>query len=214
MHPAAAVRLVRARVRVRILLAPLRILGQRVGRVLASTALANVTLAACDTPAATPDTQPSPCTELAAACPHCMQAGPRETCDTAVASGSDVQCAVALDDSQVKADCPVDGGTDTADAPPLPACGAGNASADAGCSCAPPGPCAPTCDGGDCRIECLPGATCQASCGGGGCTFDCKGGSMCANGCAGGGCTFQCEENAVCADTCGDDAGGAPCIGP
>jgi hypothetical protein len=170
------------------------------------------TMTACGAPELTGVAQASPCAELAAECLHCTLPGPKEACSAAIASGSDVQCTVALGDSQVIADCTADGGPDAGDAAPLPACAAG-ATPDAGCSCAPPDPCAPTCDPGGCLIQCLPGATCQGSCSGGGCTFDCKGGSTCANACAGGGCTFQCEENAVCSDTCGADPASA-CIGP
>jgi hypothetical protein len=170
--------------------------------------------AACSTPLATPEPTIGPCAQLQPECARCDAPGPKETCTTAVASGDDVQCTVALDDPGVVASCSApDAGAEGGEAAaPPPPCGA-QATADAGCSCAAPGPCSPSCEAGDCYVQCLSGATCQASCAGGGCTFDCKAGSTCANSCAGGECTFQCELDAVCSDTCNADAGD-PCIGP
>jgi len=187
---------------------------------------------ACSTPP--PDNSPDPCSLLSAECASCTQAGPKQECNNAVASGDAVQCTVALDNPSVQAACASDGGADAAadaatDAAPLPPCGETPATADAGCSCTgacttscpgggcafacePAGtPCSPTCAGGDCTFECAGGASCEASCAGGHCTFHCAAGSTCANACAGGHCTFQCDEGAVCSDTCG---GASTCIGP
>lgn len=200
----------------------------------ALVAIATLVAAACDSGSTLPtDTGPDPCAQLASECDACTGTGPKETCQTAVASGDAVQCTVALDDPGVRADCAAsDGGTDgspsdgPADGASLPAC-ASQATAGVACSCtgdcAPScqggscdetclagSTCSPTCAGGRCVVQCAAGATCEGSCAGGGCVFHCAGGSTCANSCTGGGCTFQCEVNAICNDTC---AGGG-CIGP
>jgi hypothetical protein len=184
---------------------------------------------ACSEPP--PVNSPDPCAVLGTECPYCTQPAAVQTCQNAVATGDDVQCTVALDDSQVIADCVVpDGGGDATldgDAS-LPACDPTVTSDDAGCACAEPcattcpgghcqitcpagATCAPTCDGGYCDIVCLDGATCEASCAGGNCVLDCKAGSTCASSCSGGYCSFQCEDGAVCNDTC---ATNQTCTGP
>lgn len=168
---------------------------------------------ACASPP--PDNTPDPCAVLSTECPYCTQPGPKGTCENALATSDDIQCTVALDDSEVIADCVVpDGGGDgapeaTTDAPPLPVCDAAQAAPDAGCSCVPP--CVTTCPVGGCQIVCPGGATCQASCSGGACVFQCAAGSTCTDSCEGGGCSFECATNSVCNDTC---ASTPPCVGP
>ena len=176
--------------------------------------IAAVAMAACS-PIVAPETAPDPCALLSTECSHCADPGPKQTCQTAVASGDPVQCTVALDDSNVMADCVVpDGGGDatletSSDAPPLAACDAAQVSPDAGCACVPP--CTTTCASGGCEIACPAGATCKASCAGGNCVFQCATGATCTDSCEGGGCTFQCSTGAVCNDTC---ATTPPCVGP
>jgi hypothetical protein len=194
----------------------------RLGSVAALAVLAAAWACSSEPP---PDNSPDPCAVLATECPYCTQPGPKETCENAVALSDDIQCTVALDDSQVIADCVVtDGGGDAepdGEGGALPACDPSVASPDAGCSCAEPcattcpaggcditcapgpsgAPCSPTCEGGHCTIRCLAGATCEASCAGGYCVWLCEGNSTCSSSCAGGGCTSQCEDNAVCSDT-------------
>ena len=121
---------------------------------------------ACASPP--PDNTPDPCAVLTAECPYCTDPTAKETCENAIATADDVQCTVALDDTDVIATCVVpDGGSDapfvsTTDAPPLPACDAAQVLPDAGCTCTPP--CATTCPGGGCEIDCPPDAACLGSC--------------------------------------------------
>ena len=187
-----------------------------------------VGLAAACTPAPAPEGGPDPCAVLSTECPFCAQPGPKQTCQTAVASSDDIQCTVALDDSQVIADCVVpDGGNDVrrstgrtrrlADlAPVRPVASLARRRMRVRRALRhhvrrgrmrdrlrPAGAvCSPTCDGGGCVVHCLAGATCEASCDGGRCVFDCQDGSSCASSCAGGGCAFQCADGSVCNNTC------------
>jgi hypothetical protein len=202
--------------------------GKHLGGLLAA-ALASIV--ACSQPP--PDNSPDPCALLTAECPYCTQSAAQETCQTASATGDDVQCTVALDDQNVQTYCVVpDGGGDAsldgaADAT-LPVCNASVISPDGGCACASPcvsacptggctitcpsgGTCSPSCEGGGCTIDCKANATCEASCAGGGCVFVCEAGSNCANSCTGGQCAFQCADGSVCNDTC---ATTPPCTGP
>jgi hypothetical protein len=197
-----------------------------VAAVLATLAFALCVM--CGTDHATLDDETSPCTVLAAECPHCTQPAAKQECQTAVASADDVQCIAVLDDSAVVAACGSDGGADAADDTPMPACDAAQASPEAGCTCASPcaascpegqcditctpggdagATCSPSCEGGHCTVHCSAGTTCEGSCAGGGCLFVCTAGSTCENSCTGGGCTFQCLDNAVCNDSCAVDAG-------
>jgi len=165
---------------------------------------------ACASPP--PVNTPDPCAVLSTECPYCTQPGPKGTCENALATSDDVQCTVALDDSQVIADCVVpDGGSNEAstDAPVFPLCDAAQVSADAACTCV--SPCVTTCPAGGCVIACPPDASCQASCGGGTCVFQCAPGATCTDSCEGGGCSFECATNSVCNDTC---AVTPPCVGP
>ena len=155
---------------------------------------------ACASPP--PVNTPDPCAVLSTECPYCTQPGPKGTCENALATSDDVQCTVALDDSQVIADCVVpDGGSNEAstDAPVFPLCDAAQVSADAACTCV--SPCVTTCPAGGCVIACPPDASCQASCGGGTCVFQCAPGATCTDSCEAGGCTFQCATDSVCNNT-------------
>jgi hypothetical protein len=181
----------------------------------AAVGVAVIASGAC-APPPPPDNSPDPCAVLSTECPYCTQPGPQETCQNAVATSDDVQCTIALDDSDVIADCVVpDGGGEASspeaavDAPPLPVCDAAVVEPDAGCSCVPP--CVTECPAGGCTISCPAKATCEGSCSGGNCIFKCAAGATCTDSCSGGGCTFQCEDQSVCNDTC---ATTPACVGP
>jgi hypothetical protein len=183
----------------------------------------------CGTHTATPENEGAPCSVLSSECEHCQDPAPKESCQNAVTTNDDVQCAAVLDDPSVVASCASDGGAGDAspvDAGPLPACDPTASTAAVPCACAAPcstgcaagqcaitcagNACSPSCAGGHCTFVCPAGATCEASCAGGGCTFDCQAGSTCANTCDGGDCTFTCENDAVCTDSCAVDGG---CVG-
>jgi hypothetical protein len=172
-----------------------------------------------------PDNSPDPCAVLGTECHYCTDPVAKEACENALATSDDIQCTVALSDSNVAADCVVpDGGGDAeidGAGGALLACDPTVAQPDAGCSCEEPcatscpaggcditcpagdagAVCTPSCDGGRCEIHCLPGATCEASCAGGFCVWDCQAGSTCASSCAGGGCVQQCADDSVCNNT-------------
>jgi hypothetical protein len=192
-------------------------------------ALAFTFCAMCGSFSASIDNETSPCIVLNAECPLCTQPGPKQECQTAVASADDVQCIAVLDDPAVIASCASDGGAEGGggDGGTLPPCSTTRAAPEAGCACTacstscPEGrcditcaagggadaACAPSCEGGGCTVRCSAGATCEATCTGGSCLFLCATGSTCENSCAGGGCTTQCADDAVCGDSCAVDAG-------
>jgi hypothetical protein len=183
-------------------------------------AVSILVVAACSTPHPTAEPILSPCSELSSYCNSCMQTGPKEQCNQAVAGADDTQCEAVLDDPAVRADCiPSDAAADApSDVRPPPVCMEAGVP-DANCACekvdagdAGASTCAPTCAKGGCTFVCEPSATCAASCAGGNCVFECKTGSQCMNSCTGGHCSFVCDVGAVCMDSCSPMT--STCVGP